>query len=1473
MKRIKLTLIVLVSIGLGLSAIPATQAVVDENTTKESEGISGYQDTRISGEPVVLGEEAKQPEYVKGELIVKLREGATLESLKELNEQYKVTSIEKIFQESSDPKETLDELKNNLAKLNTEHDKWYWQLDKDSQEYKDYIARIEQEKEDLTKQIQAQEELIAHLDQRQNRAPEGATTPNLENIYLLSTENKEADIHLMTKDYQRNPAIEYAEPNYIATVQMLPNDSYYTSGQLWGLTKIQAPKAWDIAQGEGVVVAVIDTGVDYNHEDLFDNIWVNSTVVSDVNGDGKIDLRDCDTNGNGIIERNEMKEDMVGRDFVNNDIDPWDDHYHGSHCAGTIAAVGNNGKGVIGVAPKAKIMAVKGLSLSGSGPSTVLAKGIKYAADMGADVSSNSYGGQGLSNVFDDAVNYATSKGCVVVVAAGNANSETLTGSPANCENAITVAATDSSDKKAYFSSYGVKIDVAAPGVDIYSTFPMARGPYASISGTSMACPHVSGLAGLIISRNLDLHKTDPGQYHLLTVEEIRQIIRKSADDIVNPLGDGSNYAGFDVYTGYGRINAYRALQFTSACEAHITYPIVNLLEWNSDYNYSNARIVSDGQIGKIDIKGIANGVNFKDFKVEYGQGVNPQTWTQARSSTTPVTGTDMDKILISQFDTHLLNAGDYTFKLTVNDTLGRAFEDRLLINTGRTFITRIPRNTTPLFFEPYDIYGYATGPAFVNYRLEYGIGSNPTVWVRASEDKYSPVNNNGILMSKFDFTKLPGGILALKLVVEDSALGVSEDTIVIDNDNLNFPNQNGFPVAGLQANSFSAPVVVDLNMDGKKEIIIGAMSGAQNYGALYAIGSHGENVFTKTIYGAPFSSPAIGNLDSDQPQEIGIKYFVYDYTLGNYTENIELFDSDGSNLAGWNKLTFPSAYSYWETLYGQSSLVFYDMDGDGKMEVIFGASASDGGKVYVYHSNGTPLAGWEIGQTTSASVMMTPAVGDLDHDGEPEIVARDKNNNIYAWRKNGTLFWTKKENGTWPDFVSAIVSIALADLNNDNYLEIVSSTFNPTGISIWKYDGTNLLSKSILSGYVYGFSIGDVNNDGLPEIIIPFTNKIHCIDINGNSLSGWPIGTIERNYPGYPLIADINNDSKKEIIFGFYQNKDLIAYNDVGVLLSGDNWPLRTYGTHLTPMALDDLDGDGDVEIIHREGFGRLRVWDLPYTYDAAKIDWPMFHHDPQHTGSYALPKDLTPPTIPVVTDGGARTNSKTQLTASWTCSDPESGIAEYQYQILQDASTGTVIRDWISTGTIPSVTAIGLTLTRGKTYYFAVKAKNEAGLWSAVGYSDGIKVNKAPSLGTITPSSGIGPTDQAVPFTTTYSDGDGWQDIQSAYFLINTSTAGKNCFYAYYDQNTNKLYLRNDANTAWLGGFAPGSSNVIQNSYAKITCSKTTVPGLGNKLTIKWNITLKSTFKGAKNMYLKVKDDNNYAINWIQKGTWTIQ
>jgi parallel beta-helix repeat protein/predicted outer membrane repeat protein len=346
--------------------------------------------------------------------------------------------------------------------------------------------------------------------------------------------------------------ILYAEPNYELTVaSTVPNDKYLYL--LWGLNNtgqdggtagadIDAPKAWDISTGgQDVIVAVIDTGIDYTHADLAGNMWMNTGEIA---GNG------IDDDGNGFVD------DVHGYDFYNDDGDPMDDHSHGTHVAGTIGAVGNNGIGVAGVCWNVRLMALKFLSSGGRGITSDAISCIEYAVQSGAKVLSNSWGGPDSGQALKDAIDAAGAAGVLFVAAAGNDNLNTDTypiyPSSYTSPNIISVMATDRNDARSIWSifdasNYGAtSVDIGAPGTYIVSCY--LGGGYIAYSGTSMATPHVAGACALIWSYNPSL-----------TATQVKDIVLETVD----PTLPGLCVSG-------GRLNLYNALRGTTSSEGHV---------------------------------------------------------------------------------------------------------------------------------------------------------------------------------------------------------------------------------------------------------------------------------------------------------------------------------------------------------------------------------------------------------------------------------------------------------------------------------------------------------------------------------------------------------------------------------------------------------------------------------------------------------------------------------------------------------------------------------------------------------------------------------------------------------------------------------------------------------------------------------------------------------------------------------------
>jgi subtilisin family serine protease len=306
--------------------------------------------------------------------------------------------------------------------------------------------------------------------------------------------------------WQSHPNVAIVTPDFELTTQSIPNDPSF--GSLWGLSNngsqggllnadINIEPAWALGTATSIVTAVIDTGVDYTHPDLASNIWTNTDEVA---GNG------IDDDGNGFVD------DVRGWDFVNNDSDPMDDNGHGTHVAGTIGAVGNNGIGVTGVAWTASIMPLKFLDQSGSGSLSDAIKAIQYARVNGAKIINASWGGGGFSSALQSAITQFITSGGLFVAAAGNeaTNNDVTPSYPANYQGVISVGASTRTDTRASFSNYGTSVDVFAPGQSILSTLPGNR--YGSLSGTSMATPQVAGALALLWGQNPTLSATTISQ-------------------------------------------------------------------------------------------------------------------------------------------------------------------------------------------------------------------------------------------------------------------------------------------------------------------------------------------------------------------------------------------------------------------------------------------------------------------------------------------------------------------------------------------------------------------------------------------------------------------------------------------------------------------------------------------------------------------------------------------------------------------------------------------------------------------------------------------------------------------------------------------------------------------------------------------------------------------------------------------------
>ena len=498
------------------------------------------------------------------------------------------------------------------------------------------------------------------------------------------------------------------------------------------------------------------------------------------------------------------------------------------------------------------------------------------------------------------------------------------------------------------------------------------------------------------------------------------------------------------------------------------------------------------------------------------------------------------------------------------------------------------------------------------------------------------------------------------------------------------------------------APAVGDLNNDGSLEIIFGS---CDHY--IYCINKKGGLLWkydANTNYIA--AMPVITNIDGAGDKEV----------LVGAGQTLYCFTKDGKVI--WQ-------YAFSAPL---KSPTVADLDGTGAQKVL--VSMSDG---YLYCLDKAGQVAWKF--KTGSRIARSPAVADINADGKLEIIITSyddtyknpNNNNVYCLDRSGKLLWLcniTSEIATDP---------VVADLDADGRADIiVCSDCNLYRIT---YDGKLLWKKEI--GCIGLASVADLNGDGQLEILLGRSDHdlMCCYDSQGQLLWEYKVDA-----PVYdsPVCADINNDGALEVLFGA-QYHNFYCLNNNGQLIWKYSLPqgIDCYS------AVADLDGDNNLEVIF--GLTDHNLYCLNkdgenFSVPAVqgKIDpmpWPMFQHDPQHTGLY----DRTPPAKPIVKDEGDYTNKTNQLYGSWLSEDKESGVCEYRYRITEDSTTGKAVRDWTIAPGYKYATAGALSLASGKTYFFAVKAKNNLGMWSDIGYSDGIKLNTVAPVTTISGVDGL--------------------------------------------------------------------------------------------------------------------------------------
>ncbi|MDX6671255.1 MAG: hypothetical protein QOI91_1618 [Solirubrobacteraceae bacterium] len=945
-----------------------------------------------------------------------------------------------------------------------------------------------------------------------------------------------------------------------------PNDPLYDASPLpgatneqWDLTTdrgISADRAWPLSTGAGVTIADVDVGVQFDHPDLAGR-WAENA------GETGRDAAGRDRRANGVDDdRNGYVDDWRGWDFYARDNLPTSDtrNTHGTNVAGVLGAAADNGAGIAGVAPGARILALR-TSDNILHQGTRLAQAIVYAADRGASAISMSLGADTFNSQLRRAVAYAHRRGVVMAVASGNEFhfhhhqpqmlGDVLAVGGINPDTANTTAfngdlAVSGSDftVKAAYSDYGPHLDVVAPTQ--VPTTQWGGGYVKNWSGTSAATPHVAAVAALVVSRGRAAGLR-------LTAGEVNQIIRTTADDLTDP---SQGYApGWDPLSGWGRVNAYEAVR--RAAPGRVP-PVARL---TGPDPYRPAR-------GRFDVRGEVHGRSAVRWTLELGAGERPERWAPLASGG----ATRAVPVRLAGVDASRLAPGGWTLRLRAVDAAGNAGEDRT-------------------FFTALDTRGLKAG-----YPKELGTSgeSSPTL---------ADVNGDGRA---------------------DIVLATSEGLVRV------YDGRSGRSLRGWPRAMWPAP---------------GSAPAARRIGPM-------RSGFVAT--------PAVGDVNGDRRADV---------VVAGLDGRIYAWDRRGRPLRGFPfaiGLRAPAEQGLLDSaIYASPALA--DLDGDGRLDIVVGAADQ---RVYAVRGNGRPLPGWPVLARDGgdvAKILSSPAIGDLNGDGSPDVVegtaeaygsTPSTSGRVYAWDAKGRRLpgWPVKPEALAADAIPLVGrgvpdSPVLADVDGDRRDEVAVATF--TGApELFRGDGTRMDGPGATGGHfataVQGspahapavlalganasfarlspggplrFLSGLVDArlataQAQPATRPDFEHLLGGWDAAGGAwMPGWPRVMEGWQIVHAPVAADVDGDGRAEVLAGGSGNL-LHAFRQDGTEPAG--WPRDTGGWLLASAAASDVDGDGRTEVVAVTRDGWLFAWDTPALAPRGAGEWPAFRHDARNTGRY---------------------------------------------------------------------------------------------------------------------------------------------------------------------------------------------------------------------------------------------------------------
>ena len=934
-----------------------------------------------------------------------------------------------------------------------------------------------------------------------------------------------------------DPDIEYIQQSNLYLVDFTPNDSLVA--QQWALEKIKAFDAWNITQGaDTVLLTVIDTGIDYEHPDLTNKIFINQgeTGIDQFGNDKRNNGLDDD--GNGFIDdfrgwdftdRLGFPFDSTGGDYLGWDNDPYDDQGHGTYISGIAAAESNNLYGIAGTAPFVKVLNLRAFDPGGYGEEDDVAAAILYAVMMKSKVINMSFGDNAFSYVLRDVIRYAYSQGLVLVASAGNSGSS-APHYPSGYSEVICVGNSTREDFVAGSSNYGSTIDLVAPGSSVLTT--SRENGYVEISGTSASSPFVSAAASLILSKNN------------FTNEEIKQILKSTSDDI--------GESGWDIRSGAGRLNLFKALSVTAPSVIKFNLP-------TQDYATAGNNI-------PINISVLSP--YFTSFSLELGTGFNPEEWTSLVSDQqNQIFNSEVLNLDVSGFPDTV-----YTLRLIVNQTTGRTLEERVNFHIDRSAPVAELVSVIPAFYgnkttilasvytdDPsvvrmyYRLYGetefnfitldgFTINNQFVK-SLHYGFIPKDLVTQNSLYEVYFEVENlvglqtiiknnsdNFIVSTSFEaelstdyklpYTLPPGSLFEDQLSLSNN----STDIILRSNASpkvssiFTFHNNEFVLVDSLQDRIVKTSG--DFNNNGSTDLLTyfvrdGFIDEQTNPNSYSFIEKYSNT-------GSKFWPVLADDVDNDGIVEI---FSVFNDTT------VEVWEVGSSlNLNKVATLTNFSPRGFGNDIINSPNAVISDIDGDGTDEYWM---IDQDGDIFGYKITGNnQFDDQYLIQTGFMGSSAHLSSGDFNGDGKKElavllhsideidiapfyrlVVFNLINDQVNFLLDQALIDASTEFNNT---FRKSENSIRLKDLDNDGSDELILFVFPYSYVLKYDFSSPKVISykENINSNSIF---IGDLNKNGFLEIAFPSENEIEFVEFNISNQAAKPLGL-----DGYNLSSSV---------------------------------------------------------------------------------------------------------------------------------------------------------------------------------------------------------------------------------------------------------------------------------------------------------------------------------------------------------------